>query len=118
MIGSQAGQKTDGWWVASAATGGAAFLRCDWAATTLGPLAGWPPALRAAVSLVLSSPVPMALWWGPDANLIHNDAHARVFGDVQGVPGAHRWPDRWAPVVERVRAGGTAVRLEQEHLAV
>lgn len=120
MIGSQAGQATAGWWVASAATGGAAFARCDWAATTLGPLAGWPPALRVAVSLVLASPVPMALWWGTDATLVHNDAHARVFGDVQGLPGAQAWPDRWAtwaPLIERVRAGGTAAWRKQQHLA-
>ncbi len=120
MIGSRAVEGTAGWWVAPAATGGVVFARRDWAATALGPLAGWPSALRTAVSLVLASPVPMALWWGPEANLIHNDAHARIFGDGQGAPGAQVWPDRWAtwaPVIEQVRAGRTAARLAQNHLA-
>ena len=120
MIGSRTGRETEGWWVASNAARGAAFAERDWATTALGPLADWPSALRAAVSLLLASPVPMALWWGPDATLIHNDAHARIFGEVQGVPGAQAWPDRWAtwaPLIEQVRDGGTAAWLEQEHLA-
>jgi len=119
MIGSRTGQGTNGWWAASAATGGTVFARRDWATTALGPLTGWPSVLRTAVSLVLASPVPMALWWDPEANLIHNDAHARIFGDVQGAPSAQAWPDlwaTWAPVIEQVRAGGTAAWLEQEHL--
>jgi hypothetical protein len=29
---------------------------CDWAATPLGPVAGWSPALRAAVRLMLDAP--------------------------------------------------------------
>lgn len=116
MIGSQAGQET----VASDAARGAAFAKHDWAMTALGPLPEWPSALRTAVSLLLASPVPMALWWGPDATVIHNDAHSRIFGEVQGMPGAQAWPDRWAtwaPLIEQVRGSGTAAWLEQDHLA-
>src|SRR5690349_18431017 len=121
MIGSRTGEETDSWWAASAATGGTAFTRRDWAMTALGPLTSWPPTLRHAVSLVLASEVPMALWWGSDAHLIYNDAHARTFGDVQGTPGTPAWADRWAtwaPAIEQVRVSGTAAWLEQERLAV
>ena len=37
----------------------------DWAATPLGPVAGWPAALRTAVRLMLGTPIAAALWCGP-----------------------------------------------------
>ena len=115
MIGSAGGHAAPPWWTAAAAAGGhagAALLDHDWAATVLGPLAAWPVGLRAAVSLCLPSPAPMALWWGPDAVLIHNDAYAALrgvgAGTLLGLPGARAWPQAWptlGSVVERIRSG-------------
>lgn len=48
----------------------------DWGATALGPMREWSPALRTAVDITLSSSVPMVMAWGPDAQLIYNDAYA------------------------------------------
>ncbi|MEU4622279.1 SpoIIE family protein phosphatase [Actinoplanes sp. NPDC023801] len=50
----------------------------DWSATSLGPITGWDPAVRAAVELMLSSPVPMLLTVGDDFVVIYNDAYAEV----------------------------------------
>jgi hypothetical protein len=119
VAGSRTSEGTTAWWAAPAAAGGSGFAEHDWAATALGAPAGWPPALRATVSLLLAAPAPMALWWGPQAILIHNDAHGRIFGAGQGRPGAQAWPRRWArwgPVIERVRDGGAAASLAHRDL--
>lgn len=52
----------------------------DWGATPLGPLNAWPSELLAHVQIVLASPVPMALLWGPDGVLLYNDGYAEICG--------------------------------------
>src|ERR1700712_268258 len=45
----------------------AALIRAfDWSKTSLGPIERWPQSLRSATSLLLLSPVPMVMLWGPD----------------------------------------------------
>jgi diguanylate cyclase (GGDEF)-like protein/PAS domain S-box-containing protein len=59
----------------------AAWVRSrDWSQTSLGPLALWPHALKAAVDLVLQMSVPAVLSWGDDGVLINNDACLPVTG--------------------------------------
>lgn len=45
----------------------------DWAATPLGPIGAWSPALRIAVNLTLDSPVATNLLWGTAYIQIYND---------------------------------------------
>ncbi|WP_244535591.1 PAS domain S-box protein [Methylorubrum salsuginis] len=52
----------------------------DWAATPLGPIAGWPPTVRAIVQTVLLSPIPMVAIWGEDGILVYNRGYAEVCG--------------------------------------
>lgn len=52
----------------------------DWSATPLGPVAGWPAELLAAVGTVLSSRLPMMIWWGPDLVQIYNEALVPLLG--------------------------------------
>ncbi len=85
----------------------------DWAATPLGPPAGWPRALKTAASIVLGSNVPMFLGWGPELLLIHNDSFGEIVGDRRpalGRPMREIWADIW-PLVganpERAFAGET-----------
>lgn len=60
----------------------------DWANHPLGPVEAWSAELLAAVRLVMTASVPMALFVGPDATLLYNDPyrpiaaanHPRVFG--------------------------------------
>lgn len=49
----------------------------DWA-SSLGPVEGWPQSLKAAVGLVLRSPVAMVILWGEDGIMLYNDAYAQV----------------------------------------
>ena len=46
----------------------------DWTLTDLGPVAGWPAALRSAVRVCLAARFPSALYWGPSLNFLYNDA--------------------------------------------
>src|ERR1700759_2376493 len=51
----------------------------DWSAS-LGPVADWPASLKTTVSLMIHSPVPMVLLWGPDGIMIYNDAYSVFAG--------------------------------------
>ena len=46
----------------------------DWAATPLGPVAGWPVALRVLVDTLVGAAQPLLLAWGPALTIICNDA--------------------------------------------
>src|SRR6185437_16428261 len=60
----------------------AALIRVSpWHDSRLGAIRHWSPTLRQFTGFVLSSPVPMALWWGPQLVQIHNDAYRNLFGD-------------------------------------
>src|SRR4051812_49516192 len=76
---------------------GAAIRALDWARTPIGPLASWPPELRTAVDICLSSRFPILIWWGPDLVKIYNDDYARILGAKHpaalGRPGREVWPE-------------------------
>lgn len=46
----------------------------DWAATPLGSIEGWSETLIATVNLMLHSPFPTILSWGPEMVFLYNDA--------------------------------------------
>ena len=52
----------------------------SWAATPLGPIAGWPPSLRTLADLLLAARQPMFIAWGPDRTLLYNDSYASLLG--------------------------------------
>ena len=59
---------------------GALIRGLDWSATSLGPISGWPQSLKTTVGILLYSPVPIVLLWGPDGIMIYNDAYS-VFAE-------------------------------------
>ena len=69
----------------------------DWGSTALGPIGRWPQALRTAVDITLSSNLPMVMAWGPDAQLIYNDAYAGFAGGrhpyLLGLNVLEAWPE-------------------------
>ena len=84
----------------------------DWSATPLGPVSGWPAELLAAARTVLSSRLPMMIWWGPDLVQIYNEAFVPILGDKQSAALGQRailcWPEAWAdvgPLAASVMAG-------------
>jgi hypothetical protein len=93
----------------------------DWAGTPLGPFSGWPQSLRTTVSIMLRSPVPMVLLWGPHGVMIYNDAYT-VFAAgrhprLLGAEVREGWPEvaDFATNVMRVGlSGGTLSYRDQE----
>ena len=80
----------------------------DWAASPLGPMDGWPQALKTIAGIVLSSNIPMLAAWGPDLLVIHNDSYGEILGDRRpalGRPLREIWSDIWEVV------GGNAARV-------
>jgi len=84
----------------------------NWAATDLGPIAGWPVALRSAARLIMTAAAPMALLIGPRGTMLYNAAYAPIAGGRH--PGAFgtsvldSWPevaDFNRDVLQRVLAG-------------
>lgn len=73
-----------------------AFLSVNWAASPAGPVADWPPELRAAVARVMRSASPMAVLVGREGIVVCNEAAREMFGDAhadaQGRPVADVLP--------------------------
>jgi PAS domain S-box-containing protein len=63
-------------WAEEGGETGALIRSLDWSETSLGPIGRWPQRLRTTVDILLRSPVPMVLLWGPDGIMIYNDAYS------------------------------------------
>src|SRR5919202_892371 len=93
----------------------AAIRALDWARTPIGPLESWPPELRTAVDICLSSRFPFLIWWGPELVKLYNDDYATILGAKHpaalGRPGREVWPEIWdviGPMLEGVLEHGEA----------
>ena len=93
--------------------------RHDWAATALGPIAGWPPHLRTAVDICLASPIPIAIFWGDQRLQLYNDAYRAIAQQrhptILGRPALQNWTeacDLIGPVLDRVFASGEPTEAE------
>ena len=99
----------------AASISAAPLANTDWNATELGELAHWPRTLRQAVEIVLDSPWPLLLLWGPRQIAVFNRAYAELAG-----PHHPRAPGGSAPAINPapVAAAGEAFQraLLGEHL--
>ncbi|MBB4152425.1 PAS domain S-box-containing protein [Sphingomonas jinjuensis] len=84
----------------------------DWSRTALGPIEGWPVALRTTLATMLACPVPMFLAYGPDLQSFYNDAYRPILGYraaiAMGMPFRTLWGSIWdeiAPMVDAALAG-------------
>ncbi len=102
---------------------GALMRRRDWSATPFGPPLNWPQSLRSAVSIMLNSRYPIALYWGSELALLYNDAWSPIAGGKHpwalGRPGREVWPEIWStigPLFSKVITTGEGVWQEDELL--
>ncbi|MBI0535917.1 PAS domain S-box protein [Roseomonas sp. KE2513] len=113
------GRGDPGSWPPDGGVTGEIARRMDWSATPLGEVSGWPPALRTAVEICLSSAFPCFVAWGPELTQVYNDAavplvrvpHPEAFGR----PLRELWPDAWdtiGPLAEQVLTRGETVSRE------
>ncbi len=96
----------------------------DWSNSPAGQPENWPQSLRSVVSLMLNSPYPMFIAWGPDLAFLYNDGYRPIFGGKHphalGQPFAQIWHEIWddiRPLVERALAG-EATFHENLHLVM
>ncbi|ORX79347.1 hypothetical protein K493DRAFT_342709 [Basidiobolus meristosporus CBS 931.73] len=88
-------------------TGGGAtgelFRNYDWSNSFLGPVTKWPQSLLTAVSLCIASPLPMAVWWGPQLTIIYNDGYCGVAGQKHPAMFGKEGPVHWEELWEGIR---------------
>ncbi len=103
----------------SAATLRADYERVDWAATPLGPVAGWSPTLLTTVDLMLGNRFPVTLLWGPELVLVYNQAYVELIADKHPVALGSRakdiFPEAWdtiGPMLHGVLEGSDATWSE------
>jgi PAS domain S-box-containing protein len=92
----------------------------DWSRTSLGPVEGWPEALRIIVRTILESPFATNLYCGDDHSLIYNDGYIKVLEAKHpralGRPGAEVWAEIWGdvgPMFESMNGGGPWIYQEE-----
>ncbi|UDI90502.1 PAS domain-containing sensor histidine kinase [Pseudomonas sp. IAC-BECa141] len=75
----------------------ALIARTDWSRSPLGSADTWPQSLRTAVDIVIHSPMPMLLLWGPQLTQIYNNGFALLAGSKHphafGQPAHQIWPE-------------------------
>jgi PAS domain S-box-containing protein len=88
----------------------------EWAATPLGPPAGWPQSLRTAVNILLSSRFSMWMAWGPQLTFFCNAAYrhdtlGQKYPWALGRPASQVWEEIWddiGPRIDQVLTTGAA----------
>ncbi|MFT4933678.1 MAG: PAS domain S-box-containing protein [Pseudoalteromonas distincta] len=100
---------------------GALIAERDWSESPIGPVSAWPQSLLTALSIVLHSPIPIALLWGREGVMLYNDAYSGVAGgrhpELLGSRVLEAWPevaDFDAHVMEVGLAGGSLSYTNQE----
>ncbi|WP_053160881.1 PAS domain-containing sensor histidine kinase [Pseudomonas sp. P1.8] len=98
----------------------ALIARMDWTSSPLGAASTWPQSLRTAVDIVIHSPMPMLLLWGPQLTQIYNDGFALLAGGKHpqafGQPTHQIWPelkDFTDPIYSAVLQGQVRTYSEQ-----
>lgn len=93
----------------------------DWSSTSLGPIDRWPQSLKTATGMILASPVPIVMLWGPDGHMIYNDAYSRLAGRRHPFLVGRKVLEGWPEVADFNRnvmavglAGGTLAYRDQE----
>lgn len=97
----------------------------DWPSTPLGPIEDWPHDLRAMTNLIMGSPHPAALYWGPQFVAFYNAAYIDLAGKkhpgLMGSKYAEAWPEIWTEIEPVFRAGwegGQATMKHDNHLFI
>lgn len=104
---------------------GALLHTIDWSRTPPGRILSWDPALRVTVRNLLSSPQPLALFWGKELLQIYNDAYGLLLCDAhprllgQGISDSwQEGADLLLPLIEQVRSTSRAVERADQRFPI
>ena len=75
----------------------------DWAKTSLGPIENWASDLRGMCNLIMASPHPAAMYWGPDYVSIYNEPYILLAGQKHPQLMGMRYRDAWAEIWEPLK---------------
>jgi len=92
----------------------------DWSTSLLGPLHSWPQHLKSAVDIMLASPGPTSILWGPERIQLYNDAYIAIAAErhpaALGRPTSESWKEAYepflGPIFDRVFVGETVAIAE------
>ncbi|KAI8959679.1 hypothetical protein F5Y11DRAFT_296555 [Daldinia sp. FL1419] len=95
----------------------------EWASTPLGPIETWSSELRSMANLVMGSPNPAAMYWGPEFTTMYNEAyvalagakHPKLMGQTYKDAWGELWPDL-QPVLESAWKSGQATMKNDDRL--
>ena len=97
----------------------------DWAATALGPMSEWTADLRMLANLVMGSPHPACVYWGPQFVTIYNEAYIELAGkkhpQLMGQLYSEAWAEIWEeikPVFESAMESGQATMKHENQLFI
>jgi PAS domain S-box-containing protein len=89
----------------------------DWASTSVGPLETWPSQLKQACEMMLVSPEPVAIFWGPDLIMLYNEAYVAIAAnkhpEMMGGSARVHWKEIWDvydPLFDQIRVDGKALK--------
>lgn len=74
----------------------------DWSTTLLGPMDEWSYELRVTSNLIMGSPHPACLFWGPEFVCIYNEAYIELAGQKHPKLMGQRYEDGWAEVAPSI----------------
>lgn len=97
----------------------------DWASTPLGPIENWSADLRAMANMIMGSPHPAAMYWGPEYIAIYNEAYVPMAGQkhpqLMGQSYKVAWEEIWSeiePIFQSAWQSGQATMKNDHRLIV
>lgn len=70
----------------------------NWASTSLGPIEEWSAELRGMCNLIMASPHPAAMYWGPEHVAIYNEPYIMLAGQKHPSLLGSRYQDAWREI--------------------
>lgn len=87
----------------------ALFLSRSWSTSPLGPVSTWDAQLRGIVQIMMASPFPVLVSYGPEYVLLYNEPYSKVIGtkhpSILGMKYGEAWPEIWTALEPVIRAG-------------
>lgn len=75
----------------------------DWATTPLGPIEEWSPDLRTMSNMIMGSPHPAAMYWGPEHTAIYNEAYLDLAGNKHPKLMGQAYTEAWAEIWDQIK---------------